>query len=246
MKEPKKTKFDNDQSLANKLIEERIREALLILDEMEIFKDNRHSDKKKGYDQWDFTLKLVSTEKAINLEEFDKKWEEKWGKKSSNADSLPLKPGMYSLECFGYDKNEKARFLDGITRYADVKLAPEFGGEYYTGAIWEITYDKAASAYRLECQGHLPGPRFLNGIPSEGRVNLFLDLENECVETKWQVEAVPKEPSTFRFKCGSVGEGFYYLNGNTHNGNVDLLNVYDKGNSGTRWKIKLVSENPEQ
>lgn len=148
----------------------------------------------------------------------------------------PLPLGIYSLKCLG--TIEGPRFLNGITAEARVDLAPSVGGSF-SGTIWEITYDEAASAYRFRCQGNIEGARFLNGLTAEARVDLAPSAGGEFSGTNWEAAPVPDAPpSTYRFKCLGTIEGPRWLDGRTADGTVGLVDNIEL--SGTQWQAEPV------
>lgn len=153
----------------------------------------------------------------------------------------PLPPGIYSLKCLG--TIEGSRFLNGITTEARVDLAPSVGGNF-SGTIWEVTYDEAASAYRFRCQGNIEGARFLNGLTAEARVNLAPSPGGEFSGTNWEAVPVPgAPPSTLRFKCLGTIEGPRWLDGRTGDATVGLVDNIDL--SGTQWQVELIPSEPD-
>jgi GH24 family phage-related lysozyme (muramidase) len=152
----------------------------------------------------------------------------------------PLPPGIYSLRCLG--TIEGPRFLNGITAEARVDLAPSVGGNF-SGTIWEVTYDEAASAYRFRCQGNVEGARFLNGVTAEARVDLAPSAGGEFSGTNWEAAPVPDAPpSIYRFRCLGTVEGPRWLDGRTGDATVALVN--DINLSGTQWQVEPAPSEP--
>lgn len=208
-------------------------------------------DKTQGVRKQIYTLKQSLINEKEYLANFNLKWDDTYKKskgveepsqQSPNDAPRPLKPGKYSLKCLGHIPNEKAQFLNGMTISAQVNLAPMVGGNF-SGTIWEITYDEAASAYRFKCCGHLEGSRFLNGLTAEARprVNLVPSAGDEFSGINWRAVTVSDESTfVFRFECLSKKEGPRWLDGRTIDATVALVDVNFTGNSGTKWQVEPV------
>ena len=211
---------------------------------------NEHISKKENQPsqwqmlQWDKYPNFWNRFTQYKLEEQDRTF--------ANPDlnnAFTLAPGTYTLECDGIYKRGKQFFLNGITDDGRVNLVSEVEG--HSGTIWQISFDEADRIYWLECQGNKEGARFLNGIPSEKKVNLLNYIKDKRVGIKWKVESVSDDLKTFKFICCSSQEEPHYLNGDTTNDNdkVNLVDLNNNSRSGTRWKVKVVesvSDNPEQ
>lgn len=218
----------------------KIREAINKLKKLEILADKHKNT--RGRPQREFTLKLSSEEKAEYYEKLDEKWKDLLEKKK---DVRLIEPGRYLLECLGHFYSEK-RFLNGIPIELRVNLASNVEGN--SGIIWDITYDKAASAYRFECCSNLERSGFLNGLTAveKPRAIVVSSTGDEFSGINWRAEPYKIEENVFRFECLSKEKGPCWLNGNTYNATVDLIDANFKDHTGTKWKVERVSDNREQ
>ena len=214
--------------------EEKIRVAIEKLKELKIWEDR---DKNSQGRTREFTLKLSSEEKAEYSEKLDEKWKELLEKK----DVRLIEPGIYTLECLGHFHSEK-RFLNGIPIELRVNLASNVEGN--SGIIWNITYNKAESAYRLECCSNLERSGFLNGLTAveKPRAIVVSSIGDEFSGINWRAEPYKIEENIFLFECLSKEKGFRWLNGNTYNATVDLIDANFKDHTGTKCKLEEVSD----
>ena len=107
---------------------------------------------------------------------------------SAQAEAPPFRVGdLVILECLGDDAEKDGnRFLDGRTWEGTVGLAPKTRGRF-TGTRWKL-HRCGKRKIQLECLGAARGPRWLNGVTGEARVQLTDD--NKLSGTFWKVMKV--------------------------------------------------------
>src|SRR4030095_2148004 len=91
----------------------------------------------------------------------------------------------------------------------------------------------------LECQGTIPGPKFLDGLTDLGAVKLSPRTDGIFTGTHWQCSENPD--GTFTLACAGAIQGVRYLDGHTADGTVGLAGDTLPPFSGTRWRILEVS-----
>lgn len=92
----------------------------------------------------------------------------------------------------------------------------------------------------LECQGHLPGNRFLDGLTQTGQVQLAPQSGGGYTGTIWELHFVDLDRGLAMFKCLGDIDGNRWLDGVTHTGQVQLAPtnyVSDANYSGTVWRM---------
>lgn len=100
----------------------------------------------------------------------------------------------------------------------------------------------------LKCLGNISNPKhiYLNGISTDGTVNLVADINPENHSgTYWEIEKL--NDGSIALKClGNIANPNYvYLNGNTTNGNVDLVadtETSPKNHSGSHWQVEQLTD----
>jgi hypothetical protein len=98
------------------------------------------------------------------------------------------------------------------------------------GATWIVT---------LECQGTLPGPRFLDGRTHDGSVGLANTTTPPFTGTHWALTTLA--PGMVMIESRGLVPGPRFLDGRTHNGTVGLSPVITPPFSGARWRIEEVA-----
>src|SRR5271157_5951146 len=74
--------------------------------------------------------------------------------------------------------------LDGRTGNGTVGLAPQTGGKF-TGTRWRVLQN--GNDFFFECQGNIPGPRFLDGRTGNGTAGLAPETGGSFTGTRWRV-----------------------------------------------------------
>lgn len=97
--------------------------------------------------------------------------------------------------------------------------------------------------YSLKCLGTLEGPRFLNGITAEARVDLAPSVGGNFSGTIWEV-TYDEPASAYRFRCQGNIEGARFLNGLTSEARVNLAPSAGGEFSGTNWEAVPVPGAP--
>jgi hypothetical protein len=92
----------------------------------------------------------------------------------------------------------------------------------------------------LECQGNIPGPRFLDGMTHNGGVRLAAGTNQGETGTFWHCMAAGNAGEFFMASAGAVF-GPRYLDGNTITSGVALAGDTLPPFSGTKWRIVEVS-----
>jgi hypothetical protein len=88
----------------------------------------------------------------------------------------------------------------------------------------------------LECLGHLPGPRFLDGRVLEGSVGLAPHTDPPFTGTWWAVTTL--SPGVVKFRCmATVPATSRFLDGRTHDGSVGLAPPLAIPLTGERWDV---------
>ncbi|MBV9489748.1 MAG: beta-galactosidase [Verrucomicrobia bacterium] len=105
--------------------------------------------------------------------------------------------GAVTLECLG-DTAAGAKWLDARTAEGAAGLAPS-GDKSLTGTKWQVWRVIQAEGDRpevvaLRCLGDADGPRWLNGQPAQGSVNLAPNTDAPFTGTQWEVR--PYQPSS--------------------------------------------------
>jgi hypothetical protein len=90
--------------------------------------------------------------------------------------------------------------------------------------------------YVMECQGGIPGSRWLNGQTKSYSVNLAPDTTDEYSGTKW---LALNTSAGWRFQCQGSLSTSLYLNGQTKVAQVNL--DANAGDSGTLWSLTPVA-----
>lgn len=97
--------------------------------------------------------------------------------------------------------------------------------------------------YSLKCLGTIEGPRFLNGITAEARVDLAPRVGGNFSGTIWEI-TYDETASAYRFRCQGNIEGARFLNGVTAEARVDLAPSPGGEFSGTNWEAAPVPDAP--
>jgi hypothetical protein len=87
----------------------------------------------------------------------------------------------------------------------------------------------------LECQGTIPGPKFLDGLTETGGVKLSPQTDGVFTGTHWQCSENPD--GTFTLACAGAIQGVRYLDGRTGDGTVGLAGDTLPPFSGTQWRV---------
>ncbi|NET57139.1 MAG: AAA family ATPase [Symploca sp. SIO2E6] len=143
-----------------KLSKEQIRQALnLMKDFLKILADNRV--KKRGSEDWNFTLTLWSKDKTKNLERFDQEWESKRPEKSkqleagyqqaqpTNSNKIPPTIGK---PVFMANRTQELRLLEQMVQQQHpkillIKAPPGFGRR----KLWKKFVEKYSSVTDVHC-----------------------------------------------------------------------------------------------
>ncbi|WDD30186.1 protelomerase family protein (plasmid) [Nostoc sp. UHCC 0926] len=112
-----------------------------------------------------------------------------------------------------------------------VDVATEGG---FTGTRWKV-HDVGNGIITLECLGHIPSPKWLDGMTFNGTVGLAPSTEGGFTGTRWKVHDVGNGIITL--ECLGHIPGSKWLDGRTFNGTVGLAPSTEGGFTGTRWKV---------
>ena len=96
--------------------------------------------------------------------------------------------------------------------------------------------------YTLECQGHLSGPRFLNGRTLEARVDLVSRFEGYSGAI-WKIDFDEAE-RIYWLECQGHLSGPRFLNGIPFEKQVNLFPNAENERGGTKWEVESVSNEP--
>jgi hypothetical protein len=90
----------------------------------------------------------------------------------------------------------------------------------------------------LECLGHLPGPRFLDGRTQDGTVGLAPTTGGHFTGTRWKVIKLRK--NQISLECFGHLPGPRFLDGRTQDGTVGLAPNTSFPFTGTRWRVAVL------
>ena len=94
---------------------------------------------------------------------------------------------------------------------------------------------KIGSEIFLECQGDIPGPRFLDGRTGNRTVGLAPETGGNFTGTRWRV--LDGGNGTVILECLGTVPGPRFLDGRTGNGTVGLAPQTGGKFTGTRWRV---------
>jgi hypothetical protein len=139
-------------------------------------------------------------------------------------------------------------YLNGLTgaRPAEVNLSTSVGG-IYTGTRWRLFNERVngVNYTGFKCEGQLEGPRWLDGLTREGKVNLAPSYGGNYTGTRWRVLDVTVNGNLVgsSIVCQGNAPGNRYLNGRTGTRtDVDLAPSVGGIFTGTIWKFRPLLE----
>src|SRR5271157_3263018 len=91
----------------------------------------------------------------------------------------------------------------------------------------------------LECQGSMPGPRFLEGRTEDGTVGLAPETGGGFPGTRWMV--LDGGRGTIVLECLGTVPGPRFLDGRAEDVFVGLAPETGGGFTGTKWKPTIIS-----
>jgi outer membrane protein assembly factor BamB len=128
-------------------------------------------------------------------------------------------------------------WLDAITGNGTVALAPQFGGDVFSGTWWQIArHDNAISFRSLGRDVGPTTPVWLDGRTADGTVGLAPNFAPPFTGASWRI--VPFEGRGFTMQTLGTIPGPTFLDGRTVGGTVALIPSVDAAHSGAVWRIQ--------
>jgi hypothetical protein len=114
---------------------------------------------------------------------------------------------------------------------------PRLTGRAPTLAAITLPNLRDRAEINLFCQGHLDGPRWLDGRTHEGSVGLAPRTSAPYTGTRWRVRRPDPNRNDFWLYCLGNLQGSRWLDGRTHDGSVGLAPNTDPPYTGTLWSF---------
>lgn len=129
-------------------------------------------------------------------------------------------------------------WLDGRTGNGTVGLAPQFGGDAFTGTLWQVARHPEGLSFRTlgTFAGPPPDPRWLDGRTAVGTVGLAPNFSPPFTGAAWRLTAF--EGRGFTMQTLGTIPGPTFLDGRTLDGSVGLIPVVDAAHSGAVWRVQ--------
>lgn len=128
-------------------------------------------------------------------------------------------------------------WLNALTGNGTVALAPQFGGDVFSGTWWQIARHSDAISFRS--LGAAVGPTtpvWLDGRTADGTVGLAPNFAPPFTGASWRL--VPVEGRGFTMQTLGTIPGPTFLDGRTVGGTVALILSVDAAHSGAVWRIQ--------
>ena len=129
-------------------------------------------------------------------------------------------------------------WLNAITDNGSVALAPQFGGDVFSGTWWQIARHSDGISFG---NAKWPSPCnrvavWLDGRTADGTVGLAPNFAPPYTGASWRL--VPLEGRGFTMQTLGTIPGPTFLDGRTAGGTVALIPVVDAAHSGAVWRIQ--------
>jgi hypothetical protein len=143
-----------------------------------------------------------------------------------------MKFGIYKWD---WSQNKPSGTTQRVMYYDELRIADQQGS--YNAVVPRQTTQalNIGDHITLECLGHIPGNRFLDGRTANGTVGLAPNTGGGFTGTRWRVGDGGGGAATF--ECLGHIPGNRFLDGRTANGTVGLAPNTGGGFTGTRWRV---------
>ncbi len=128
-------------------------------------------------------------------------------------------------------------WLDANTGNGTVALAPQFGGDVFTGTWWQIARHDGVLSFRT--LGRLAGtgtPVWLDGRTADGTLGLAPNFAPPFTGASWRLD--PFQGRGFTMKTLGTIPGPTFLDGRTVGGTVGLIPAVDAAHTGAVWRVQ--------